>query len=119
MAEKDDILLGIYYEVFRNSMEYFREKIDLETGPWISDIKDFVKKEFFVIDVHLNNADKVKALINYLIRQNNIDTYERFIKIWKVRDFARAIEFENTLRYRIQNVTKGEQTITEGYEFIL
>ena len=114
MAEKDDTLLEIYNEVFRNSMTYFREQIDIGRGSWKSDIKDFVKKEFSAIDTPLYNAEKVEALINYLIRQNNIDTYEKFIKIWIDHDRARANEFEKTLRSRIQNVTKGEQTITEG-----
>ena len=57
----------------------------------------------------LTNEDKIKHVIAFLNKKNDIMIYTKFINIWKEHDPALASQFENILRTEIHNAG-----LTEG-----
>ena len=82
------------------------DSIDLSDGnPWIKELKTECIDEVCEsnITAALNMRAKVNVIVTFLIQQDNIRKYNRFISVWKMFNKAKADKFEANLKASIRN----------------
>ena len=118
MAEVDALNVT-YAEAFgQRNHAFFRDNIHITTGSWMKDLKDLIDDKCRNdLTIALNANEKPIIVAQFLIKQNSILKYKRFINIWKKHDPAKAKQFENNLQNRIDN--QGLADVDNRYQIEL
>ena len=100
-----DELKLVYREAFAAEWhDYIRCNVNLKAGSWMKDLNTIIDKECRErIDCELRDSEKGIVLVQYLIQQNDIAKYNRFIDIWKQQNPIKAIYFEKALKKKIED----------------
>ncbi len=95
-----------YNNTFADNRNFIMDNIDLFDGnPWIKELKiECIDAECERnITAALNMKAKVNVIVTFLIKQDNIKKYNRFISVWKRFNKAKADQFEANLKTRLRN----------------
>ena len=84
--------------------DFMRKFIDVTKGSWMKDLNEFIDNECREnVFCETNDKEKVIVVINFLIQENEINKYKRFIDVWKKHDPAKAEQFEKKIKQKLQN----------------
>ena len=68
------------------------------------------------IRIKMNNNEKVVHLVTYLIKENRITLYKSFISIWKILDPAKATQFEEFIKRKIND--QGLAEVDDEFQIV-
>ena len=103
--EADKIALQLIYadEYGKENYYFFRNNIDFSFGSWEKDLRDIIDDDCqsdFTLET--NNEKKAEIVAKFLTKKNDIITYKKFIAVWKKYGGARADQFEQKLKRRLE-----------------
>ena len=100
-----DELKLVYREVFgEECYDYIRLNVNLKVGSWMKDLNAIIDKECRDrINYEHRDREKGIVLVQYLIQQNDIAKYNKFIDIWKQQNPATGKNFEDALNKKIED----------------
>ena len=93
-----------YRNTVKENIKFISDNIVLNTRSWLCDLEAVIGGTT-LRDIRLapNNEQQCNLLIEYLIQENDIMKYKKFLSIWKTHDRAIADQFEANLRKRLQD----------------
>ena len=97
------LLKLVYREKFKeNSYSFLKESINIKEASWLKDLKSIIDSTNWQrIQLLNDNETQVKSIAKYLIQQNSIITYKKFLKIWSKIDPSKATQFTEILKDNI------------------
>ena len=99
-----EVLELVYRLFFGANLPKIREHVKLKQDTWIRHLKTTIIDEEEHHNIFVSQSYNLEdAVVNYLIKKNEIKKYKTFIAIWKYHDPPIAQQFEYQLKVKIKD----------------